>query len=217
MSIRVILADDHPIVREGIKSIIKREARDIEVIGEAENGNEVLEMAKEDPADIYILDISMPILNGIETLVRLIKRQPQSKAIILSIHDNRSFVHKALESGARGYVLKENATEDIIHAIREVHRGRYYLSPGVAKYVIHRSLAKMLGYSKNREIVALTRRETQILQLIAEGFTNKEIAQKLELSLNTVHVHRKNIMGKLDIHKQADLIRYALKEGISQL
>lgn len=217
MSIKVILADDHPVVRDGIKFIINRKGTDIAIIGEASNGSEVLDMAKEDPADVYVLDISMPILNGIETTERLIKLEPQSKVIILSIHDSRIFVEKALKSGARGYILKESVTEEVINAISEVYRGRFFLSPGVSKFVVQGFLGKKHGYKKYQKIVSLTRREREILQLIAEGFTNKETARKLNLSLNTVHVHRKNIMEKLDIHKQADLIRYALKEGISNL
>ena len=143
--------------------------------------------------------------------------EPRSKVIILSIHDSRIFVEKALESGAKGYVLKEDTTEDVIHAIQEVYSGRFFLSPGVSKFVVHGFLGKIHGYKRYKKIVNITKREREILQLIAEGFTNKEIASKLKLSLNTVHVHRNNIMQKLDIHKQADLIRFAIKEGISKL
>lgn len=217
MSIRVILADDHPVVREGIKSIVETKGSNIEIIGEASNGNEVLVLAKGDPADIYVLDISMPILNGIETTKRLIKFEPKSKIIILSIHDSRLFVEKALKSGAKGYILKDSSVEEVIHAINEVHKGNYFLSPGVSKYIVKGFLGRSYRHKHYLKIENLTRREQEILQLIAEGFTNKEIAQKLDLSVNTVHVHRRNIMGKLDVHKQADLIRYALKEGISKL
>lgn len=217
MIIRVILADDHPVVRDGIKSIVGRRGTNIEIIGEVSNGKELLEMAKENPADVYVIDITMPILNGIETTERLIKMEPQSKIIILSIHDSRIFVEKALKSGARGYILKEDATEEVIQAIHDVHNGRYFLSPGVSKYVVQGYLGKLHGYKKRQKFVNLTKREREILQLIAEGYTNKEIAKRLSLSTNTVHVHRNNIMQKLDIHKQADLIRYAIKEGISKL
>ncbi|TES94450.1 MAG: response regulator transcription factor [Candidatus Cloacimonadota bacterium] len=217
MIIRVILADDHPVVRDGIKSIVDRRGTNIEIIGEVSNGKELLEMAKENPADVYVIDITMPILNGLETTKRLIKMEPRSKVIILSIHDSRIFVEKALESGAKGYVLKEDTTEDVIHAIQEVYSGRFFLSPGVSKFVVHGFLGKIHGYKRYKKIVNITKREREILQLIAEGFTNKEIASKLKRSLNTVHVHRNNIMQKLDIHKQADLIRFAIKEGISKL
>ncbi|UCC94622.1 MAG: response regulator transcription factor [Candidatus Omnitrophota bacterium] len=217
MSIRVIIADDHPVAREGIKAVIERKEKDIEVIGEASNGNGALKMAKNNPADIYILDISMPILNGIETTHRLIKMDPKSKIIILSIHDNRTFVEKVLKCGAKGYVLKENATEELIQAIRQVYSNGFFLSPKISKFIVQGFLGKRHNYAEYKKAVHLTLKEREILQLIAEGFTNKEIARQLKLSLNTAHVHRNNIMRKLDIHRQADLIRYALKEGISQL
>lgn len=217
MSIRVIIADDHSVAREGVKAVIGREGKDIEVIGEASNGNDALKMAKNNPADIYILDISMPILNGIETTHRLIKMNPKSKIIILSIHDNRTFVEKALKYGAKGYVLKENAIEEIIQAIRQVYSNGFFLSPKVSKFIVQGFLGKRYNYAEYKKTVHLTQKEREILQLIAEGFINKEMARQLNLSLNTVHVHRNNIMRKLDIHRQANLVRYALKEGISQL
>lgn len=217
MRIKVLLADDHPLVRYGLKSAIERNCKDIKVVGEASNGKEVLELAKEKHVDVYILDISMPILNGIETVLRLKEIDPKSKAIILSIHDKRIFVEKALESGARGYLLKESATEEVIRAIREVYMGRFYLSPAISSFVVNGFLGKIHGPPISEKIVKLTKREREILQLIAEGFTNKEIAGKLNLSLYTVHVHRRNIMQKLNIHKHADLVRYAIKEGISKL
>ena len=217
MDIEVILADDHAVVREGIKIAIEGKAEDIKIIAEASNGDEVLKIAKKDPADIYVLDISMPILNGIETTRRLKKRYPESKVIILSIHDEKIFVEKALKCGARGYLLKESATDEVIYAIREVHMGRFYLSPKVSKFVVQEFLGRRHNYALREKVIGLTEREREILQLIAEGFSTKETAKKLEISLNTVHVHRNNIMHKLDLHKQADLIRYALKEGISYL
>ncbi len=217
MSIEVILADDHAVVRDGIKAIVERKGKDIRVIGEASNGKEVLEMARNSPADVYVLDAAMPILNGIETIGRLRKMDQRCKIIILSMYDDRTFVEKALKYGASGYILKETASEEIIHAIREVYKDQYYLSPKISKYIVKGFLGKRYHYEQNKKEGDLTKREREILQLISEGFTNKEIAIHLDLSLNTVHVHRNNIMNKLDIHKQADLIRYALKEGISHL
>ncbi len=216
MSIEIILADDHPLVREGVKTIVNKEAKDIKIIGEVSNGREVLKIAQNHPADVYILDISMPLLNGIETTKRLMRMDPKSKIIILSIHDENTFVERALESGARGYILKEGATEEVVHAIREVNQGKYFLSPDISKFVVQEFLGKRGRYGRQEKIVTLTRREKGILQLIGEGLTNKEIAGQLRISLNTVHVHRNNIMDKLDIHRQANLIRYALKEGISK-
>lgn len=217
MSIKVILADDHPVVRDGIRAVFNRKAKDIEIIGEAVNGREVLKIAQNRPADVYVLDISMPVLNGIETAERLMKMDPKSKIIMLSIHDEKTFVERSLESGAQGYVLKESATEELIQAIREINQGKYFLSPGVSKFIVQEFLGKRGRYGRQEKIVTLTRREKGILQLIGEGLTNKEIARQLNISLNTVHVHRNNIMDKLDIHRQAHLIRYALKEGISNL
>jgi DNA-binding NarL/FixJ family response regulator len=214
MAIKVILADDHAIVRDGLKSVIEKKGDGITVIGEASNGNDVLKLSKTNPADIYLLDISMPILNGIETTHSLVNKNPQSKVIMLSMHDDRTFVVKALQSGARGYILKESATEEIIFGINEVYRGRYYLSPKISSYLVEDFLDREPSALQTAE---LSSRERGILQLLAEGFNNKEIADKLSLSLNTVHVHRNNIMKKLNIHRHADLIRYALKEGMVQL
>ncbi|NIN01039.1 MAG: response regulator [candidate division Zixibacteria bacterium] len=217
MSIKVLLADDHPVVIDGLRSIIDKKAEDIKIIGEASNGNDVLEMAKKNQVDIYVLDISMPILNGIETAERLIKMNPYSKIIMLSIHDSHAFVEKALKSGARGYILKESATEEVIHAIREVYKGRFFLSPAISMFIVKGFIGKRQGYRRSEEAFNLTQREREIIQLIAESFTNKEIARQLNISLYTVQVHRKNIMKKLGINKHASLIRYAIKEGISKL
>jgi DNA-binding NarL/FixJ family response regulator len=217
MSIEVILADDHAVVIDGIKAVVDRKGQDIKIIGEAMNGKEVLEIAKNSPADVYVLDVAMPILNGIETTERLRKMDQKCKIIILSMYDDRTFVEKALGYGANGYILKETATEEIIRAIREVYMDQYYLSPKISKFVVKGFLDKQYHDEQKKQEGALTKREREILQLIAEGFTNKEIAKQLDLSLNTVHVHRNHIMKKLDIHKNADLVRYAIKEGIIHL
>jgi len=217
MSIKLLLADDHPVVREGIRSVIERTADDIEIIGEVSNGREVMGFARKNLVDVYILDISMPILNGIETTMKLIKMNPNNRIIILSIHDSRSFVEKTLYYGAKGYLLKESAVDEVIHAIHEVNKGRYYLSSAITKYIVNGFLSGIHSLDINEDLVHLTEREREVLQLIAEGFTNKEIASNLNLAVNTVHVHRKNIMQKLDIHKHAGLIRYAIKEGIVKL
>lgn len=217
MSIKVILADDHAVVRDGIKAVVERMGDDIEIVGEATNGNEVLKLAKETPADVYIIDITMPILNGLETTDRLTKQDPDSRIIILSMHDDRSFVEKAFQCGAKGYVIKDSVTEEVLQAIREVYRDRFFLSPRISKFIVQGFLGKKSPQPQYQKSTSLTPREREILQLISEGFSNKEVARQLSLSINTVHVHRKNIMRKLDLHRQADLIRYAIKEGISQL
>jgi len=217
MRIRVLIADDHPVIIAGLRAIIEKKAEDIKVIGEASNGKEVLEIAKNYPPDVYILDISMPILNGIETASRLKKLNPRSNIIILSIHNSNAFVEKAFDSGAKGYILKESATEDIVYAIRKVYLGQYFLSPSISKVIVNGFLNRIEHRDRTKSVAVLTKKEMDILQLIGEGYTTKKIAQHLNISLYTVQVHRKNIMQKLDIHESANLIRYAIKEGISKL
>ncbi|MCP4713870.1 MAG: response regulator transcription factor [Deltaproteobacteria bacterium] len=213
MSIKVIVADDHSIIREGIKTVIERRTKDIKVVGEAANGQAVLTLAQEVHADVFILDISMPLLNGIETTRRMVKQYPACHVIILSMHNDSSFVENALRAGAKGYLLKEDASEEVISAIRQVMRGRYFLSPNISEYVVSGYLDHVRNRRPKNE-AELSSREKEILQLIAEGHSNKDVANQLDLSANTVQTHRKNIMRKLDVHHQADLIRYALKESI---
>ena len=217
MSIRVVLADDHPVVRAGLRAVIEKSKEDIAIVDEAVNGIEVLDIAEKNAVDVYLLDVEMPHLNGIETAERLLKKDPKAKIIILSIHDSRIFVHRALRCGVKGYILKESAIEEVTKAIQEVFKGRFFLSPGISNYIVDGFLGK-IGAGKDKSAGdGLTKREREVLQLIGEGCTNKEIAQKLNLYLNTVQVHRRNLMHKLNIHKQADLICYTIKEGISKL
>lgn len=217
MGIRVAIADDHGVVIDGVSMVVERNAEDIEIVYKCNNGKEMLKYAKAAHVDVYILDISMPVLNGIETAMRLSRQRPESGIIILSMHDERSFVEKALTSGVRGYVLKESATEEIIDAIRAVYSGGTFLSDSVAKYLQPGFRGRNSQYAREDKWIDLTRKEREVLQLIAEGSSNREIAETMSLSVNTIHVHRNNIMRKLGIHKQADLIRYAIKEGISAL
>ena len=217
MNTRVMLADDHAVVRDGIKAIVAKKGKDMEVVGEAGDGKALLALAETTPADVYIVDISMPNLNGLEATERLLKRNPKSRVIILSMHDDRAFVEKALKVGAKGYLLKESAPEELIHAIQEVQMDRFFLSPKISRYVVQGFLGTGQLGNQRRKVTNLTDREREILRLISEGSTAKEIAQQLHISVNTVGVHRNNVMRKLDIHKQAELIRYTLKEGISTL
>jgi two-component system NarL family response regulator len=214
MKIKVILADDHSIVRDGIRAVVDKKGENIQIIGEAANGMEVLKLASAKPADVYVLDISMPELNGIETACRLLAMDPQAKIIMLSMHDDRAFVERALRCGAKGYILKEMATQEIVEGIREVYLGRCYLTPKIASYLVENFLEKE---PEEQADSSLSSRERGILQLFAEGFTSKEIADKLELSLHTVHVHKNNLMKKLNIHRQADIIKYAIKQGIIEV
>ena len=218
MSIRVIIADDHPVVRDGLRMTIERSGKDILVVGEAADGLEVLKLAKAKPADVFILDITMPNLNGIETARELLKRSPAAKVIMLSLHDTKAMVEEALAAGARGYLTKEMATRNVVEAVTEVHAGRHYLCPRIAHFVVEASLLGKKGSRKRGAApVALTGQERKVLQLIAEGHSNKEIAARLDRSVNTIHAHRNSVMAKLNLHKQADLIRYAIKAGLAKL
>jgi two-component system response regulator NreC len=213
---RILLADDHTVVRDGLKAVMQQLDPDIVVVNEASNGREALEMAEQTPADVYLLDISMPVLNGIETTVRLLKQDPSIKVIILSMYKDKVLVEKAIRSGARGYILKESATEEIVKAIDEVYAGRYYFSPDVSGYLVHGFLHPGEGDEGENE-AALTDRQREILKLICDGYTEKEIGEELNISYHTVHVHKNNIMKALDIHSKAELIKYAVKHQIIQL
>ena len=217
MSIRVAIADDHPVVRDGLRLTIERSGKDITVVGEASDGLEVLKMARTKPADVFILDITMPNMNGIETARELLKRLPAAKAIILSLHDTKAMVEEALAAGARGYLTKETATRNVVEAVTAVHAGHYYLSPSISHFIVEDALTGKKDARKARPSLALTGQERKVLQLIAEGHSNKEIAAMLDVSVNTVHAHRNHLVAKLDIHKQADLVHYAIKAGIAKL
>lgn len=218
MSIRVLIADDHPLVRVGLRAIIERSNAGIEIVAEASNGGEVIDLAQKTSVDVFILDVGMPIMNGIEAAAKLTKKKPDSKVIIMSLNDSRALVEKSIKAGARAYLLKESSAEEIVQAIIEVHAGKLYFDSMASKVIIDGFIRKILVSGNRGEIVEkLTLREREVLQLIAEGYSAKDVAAKLQLTLNTIYVHKKNMMQKLDIHKQADLVRYAFKEGISKL
>jgi len=211
------VADDHPVVREGLRAAARASGDDIEIVAEASNGHEVLEIAEKTAVDVFILDAQMPILNGIQTTARLVRMNPASRVIILGIHDSRMFVERALRAGAKGYALKESSTEEIIQAVREVYRGRSFIGPAVTRQIVDEFIKKAHPAEKGAAFMTLTDREKEVLQLLAEGFAPKAIAERLFLSPSTVRVHKKNIMKKLGLHNQTALVRYAIKEGISKL
>ena len=213
MAIEVMLVDDHPIVRQGIKSVLER-TPDIRIVAEAADGRQAVALARRYRPDVVIMDITLPHLNGLEASVQILKQNRNAKILILSMHDNRAFIERALDYGARGYILKDTAADEIVHAIKEVSEGRFFLSAKISSFVIQDYIFQRKKKMRLRSISILTSREKEILQLIAEGLSNKLIAQQLELALKTVHAHRNNIMQKLDIHNQAQLIRFALKEGL---
>ena len=217
MAIEVMLVDDHPIVRQGIKAVISQEP-DIAIVAEASNGEEAVEMAKKVCPQVIVMDITLPVLNGLEAGRQILKLDKKAKLLILSMHENRVFIEKALACGMRGYVLKESAADEIVEAIRKVYAGEYFLSSKISSFIIEGFLSKkQISPLALKGSSILTSRERTVLQLISEGVSNKEIAQKLEIALKTVLVHRNNIMRKLNIHNQAQLIRFALKEGLTSL
>lgn len=211
-NVRVLLVDDHTIVRQGLRRIL--EEKEIEVVGEAEDGRKGLEMARELEPDVVVMDISMPKLGGIEATRRIRKEVPKAKVIILTIHFDENYIFKTLDAGANAYLVKETASEDLFDAIEAVMLGESYFSPRIPPNVI-KSYKKMVKSGKKAdEFSRLTNREREILQLIAEGYTSKQIGEMLFISDKTVENHRANIMGKLDIHDTAGLVRYAIRIGL---
>jgi two-component system response regulator NreC len=209
MPIRVVLADDHALVRQGLKALLEREG--FQVAGEASDGQEVVRLVSNLRPDVAILDIGMPILNGIDAARELQKSSPRTKTILLTRHDEDQYVTEALRGGVKGYVLKNQAATDLVHAIREVSRGGIYLSPNISRTVVEALVSKS-------ELPAdpLTSRERQVLQLVGEGKSSKEVATLLGISLKTAESHRTRLMQKLDIHETASLVRYAIRRGIIQ-
>jgi len=209
MPIRVLLADNHAIVREGVKSLLEREG--FQVAGEASNGHELLNLAQKLQSDVAILDVSMPVLNGIDAARELRKVSPKTKIILLTRHDEDQYVTEALHAGVRGYVLKSQVASELVHAIQQVCRGLVYLCPTVSGAVVDAYLAK-------RQLSGdpLTSRERQVLQLVGEGKSSKEAATLLGISIKTAESHRSRIMQKLDIHETASLVRYAIRRGLVQ-
>ena len=207
---RVILADDHQIVRQGLRGLLEKAGH--QVVGEAADGHEALKLARTLSPDIAVLDLSMPLLNGLDTAREIRRLSPAIKTILLTMYTDKGYVLQAMKAGARGYVLKTQAAEDLIRAIREISRGEIYLSPGVASSVVD-------AYLDKTDVAAdpLTARERQILQLIAEGKTTKEVARLLNISVKTAESHRSHIMKKLDIHEVTALVRYAIQQGLLRL
>lgn len=209
--IRVGLAEDHALVRAGIRSLLEK-LPGIEVVGEASDGREALEMLRAQAPDILLLDVSMPGMNGLEAAARASRQSPATRVILLSIHANEEYVQQALLAGAAGYLLKDAGTAELELALRAVARGETYLSPAVSRPVIE-DYVRRVG-SGASPLDALTPRQREILQMIAEGLTTKEIAKTLDLGVKTVETHRSDLMRRLDIHEVAGLVRYAVRVGL---
>lgn len=209
MAISVLLADDHALVRQGLRSLLEREK--MHVVAEASDGQEVILTGQAHHPDVAVIDISMPILNGIDAARELVRSSPKTKVILLTQHDEEQYLREALSSGVRGYVLKNQAVNDLVHAIHQVLRGDFYLSPGVSRSVVE-------AYRSKTELAAepLSARERQVLQLIAEGKSTRDVASLLGISVKTAESHRSRLMRKLDIHETASLVRYAVRRGLIQ-
>ena len=208
--IRVLLADDHAIVREGLRALLAREA-DMQVVAEAGDGREALRLAQQTRPDVAAMDLSMPLLNGLEAARQMASWEAGPRSILLTMHAEERYVLEALRAGARGYVLKKQAAADLIRAIREVAGGSVYLSPGVSA-VVADAIRSPAPLPEER----LTPREREVLQLVAEGKTTKEISSILGVSVKTADTHRTSLMQKLDIHDIAGLTRYAIRQGLIQ-
>ena len=205
---RIVLADDHSVVRQGFRRILEAQP-DMEIVGEASNGNEAIEVSTRLNPDVVVMDVAMPELNGIEATRRMGESASRTRVLALSMHKDSVYVREILRAGARGYLLKDAVDEDLIAAVRAVARGEGYLSPGIADAVL-------TDYRQHvtDPIDLLTTREREVLQLVAEGKTNKEIATGLNLSVYTVDAHRGRIMEKLNLHSTGELVRFAIRKGL---
>lgn len=214
MSIKVLVADDHKVVREGLRTLIEKQPG-MEVIAEAENGRMALKLIKKLSPDIALMDIAMPDLNGIEATRQIVAEAPGTKVIALSMHSDRQFVTRMMSAGASGYLLKDCAFEEVARAIRSVMARQTYLSPEIVSIVVKAFLRR--SEPSDSMLSVISPREREVLQLIAEGKTTKQIALRLHISAKTVDTHRRNIMDKLDIHSIAELTKYAIREGLTFL
>jgi DNA-binding NarL/FixJ family response regulator len=214
-SIRILLADDHTILRNGIRALLEDEPG-MSVVGEAEDGRAAVGLACQLKPDVLIMDIAMPLLNGLEASRQIKQQCPGVKVLILTMHDNEEYIRQVLEAGAMGYILKDAAARELISAIRTVNRGEAVLSPAVTRLVIEDYL-RWGGVRPQEEANGLSPREREVLQLIAEGYTNKQIAEILSISVKTVQAHRNNLMQKLDLHDRGELIKYAIQKKIIEI
>ncbi len=209
----ILLADDHSIVRKGLRSALE-EASEYEIVGEAANGREAVGLAEQLLPDIAIVDIGMPQLNGIEATVQIQKVSPNTRVLILSMHSDETYILRALTAGARAYLLKDTAEDDVLAAVRDVLRGKSYFSPAIAKTLLEDYVRFLRQRGLEDSYDLLTDREKEILQLLAEGRSNKEAAGILGVGVSTVETHRMNLMQKLNLHSTAEIVLYAVRKRI---
>ena len=212
--IKVLLVDDHTVVRQGLRVLLEAE-QDITIVGEAETGRQAVQLARKLLPDVIVMDIAMPNLNGLEATRQILKETPAAKVLVLSSYGDDEYVHQLTEAGAAGYLLKQTAATELIKAIREARKGNAFFSPSISKRLLdHYREAFLKGVPVRKRTELLTSREAEVLQLIAEGKPNKQIASDLCISIKTVEKHRQQLMNKLNIHEVAGLTRYAIARGV---
>lgn len=211
--LRILLADDHIVMRTGLRALLERQP-DLEVVGECENGRETVQLSASLRPDVVVMDVGMPLLNGIEATKSIVTQRPATAVVILSMHADESYVMRALNAGARGYLLKDSAAADLLGAIQAVSQGKSFFSPKVSRILAedYVRVLKQKGAVDTYDL--LTSREREILQLLAEGKTNKEVATDLNISTYTVETHRSHILQKLNLHNSAEVVLYAVRKGI---
>lgn len=212
-TVRILLADDHNILRDGLRLLLERQPGFV-VVGEAGNGRDAVNLAEELQPDVVVMDIAMPELNGIEATRRIVSGLPHTSVVILSMHHDESYVARALKAGARGYLLKDSLKSDLLNAVRAVTEGRSFFSPKISRILQEDYMRKLTDGDGEDSFDLLTDREREILQLVAEGKTNKEVANLLNLSVHTIDTHRGNILQKLNLHSVPELILYAVRKKI---
>ncbi len=213
MPIRILLADDHTVVRDGLRALLEKQP-DMLVVAEAADGRESVRLAEEQAPDVVVMDIAMPHMNGIEATRRILAANPHISVVILSMHQDESYVLRSLKAGAKGYLLKDSLRSEVIDAIRSVARGRSFLTRKVGRILQEDYVRELERRGLEDSYDLLTEREREILQLVAEGNTNKEVASLLNVSLTTVETHRTHILQKLNLHSVPELILYAVRKGI---
>jgi len=211
--IRVLLADDHAVIRAGIRLLLERHP-ELRVVGEASDGRETLAAVEQHRPDVVVMDLTMPNLNGIEATREILAAHPNVSIVVLSMHSDEAYVLRALKAGARGYVLKDSTETDLITAVKAVSNGKSFFSPAVSRLLVEDYTRHLQGRNLEDSYELLTMREREVLQLVAEGKSNKEVANLLNLSVYTVETHRKNIMEKLNVHGVPELILYAVRKGV---
>jgi DNA-binding NarL/FixJ family response regulator len=211
---RIVLADDHTVVRKGLRLLLESH-QGFQVVGDAADGRQAVALAEERRPDVVVMDVAMPILNGIEAARQITARLPQVAIVFLSMHSDEAYVLKALKAGARAYLLKDSAEYDLINAVKAVSEGKAFFSPAISKMLVEDYMRQMQERQVEDSYDLLTTREREVLQLLAEGKSNKEAAALLNLSLYTVETHRGNIFQKLNLHSTAELILYAIRKGVT--